>query len=95
MGSCISKKNNYPYLSELKDNSELIDNSKTSNDKIYFIINGRLHINNEKYYYTKIYFYEDYLYIKNDNFQEEISYYKNKNHGCIMKQKKYGYFIKL
>ena len=74
MGSCISKKkNNYPY------SSELINDNITSNDKIYFIIDGRLHINNKNYYSTKIYFFEDYLFIKNTSFDEEISYYKIKS----------------
>ena len=86
MGSCISKKNNYPY------SSELIDNNETSNDKIYFIIHGRLHINKEKYYYTKIYFYEDYLYIKNNKFEEVISYYKIKSWMYDEKKKIWTFF---
>lgn len=86
MGTCISKKNNYPY------SSELIDNSETSNDKIYFIIEGRLHINNEKNYYTKIYFYEDYLYIKNNRINEEISYYKIKSWSFDEKKKLWKFY---
>lgn len=74
MGYCISK-------NLIKDNSNITSiNSENlikdnSNDKYYNCIEGNLYINNSLYKNVLVYFYEDYLYIKNHNLDEKISYY--------------------
>tara|TARA_Y100000741_G_scaffold181886_1_gene138234 strand:- start:9034 stop:9414 length:381 start_codon:yes stop_codon:yes gene_type:complete len=62
MGICLSRKKKYIYPYHLDDNN--IDN----------IIKGRLHVNNNKYFYTTIYFYKNYLYIINEELHKIINY---------------------
>ena len=62
MGICLSRKKEYIYPYQLDDNN-------TDN-----IIKGRLHINNNKYFYTTIYFYKNNLYIMNEKLHKIINY---------------------
>ena len=67
MGTCSSKKSNKNFSENL-----IIENS---NDKYINCFKGQLYINSIKCKNVEIYLYEDYLYIKKNDYNLKISYY--------------------
>ena len=71
MGACTSKDKKNDNLNKLI--------KEKSDDEYLNRIEGILYINENNKNNVIIYFYEDYLYIKNNNFEYNISYYKIKS----------------